>query len=188
MKKYSLERLVDLARKTGGKLIVHNELFDNEDVVILSVEEFEKMADGQREEYDVRDLSSDEMLDQINRDIAVWRANKEQEEQWENDTMSDEEVEGESFDPFSGHDFHSTECFEETPKPKMEDKPKRPGNWHSVSDVLDKKYISGEDPSTSSGQEEIKIENVPFKPMGADVAWQEEPLLSDEPVFYEEPV
>ncbi len=30
--------------------------------------------------------------------------------------------------------------------------------------------------------------SVPFRPMGADIAWQEEPLASDEPVFYEEPV
>ena len=27
--------------------------------------------------------------------------------------------------------------------------------------------------------------SVPFRPMGVDIAWQEEPLASDEPVFYE---
>lgn len=166
MKKYSLERLVDLARKTGGKLIVHNEFSEDEDVVILSVEEFEKMADGKSAERDVRDLSSDEMLDQINRDIAVWRANQEQEEEWEKTMALDEETEDEElFSPPSAHNYHTAD-------------------WHSVSDVINKKYT----PKLETVEEEIKIENVPFKPMGVDANWQEEPLLSDEPVFYEEPV
>lgn len=169
----SMERLVGLAQKTGGKLIVHNPLEDH-DVVILDVDEYEKLVLGENDyemfRPDVREMSEGELLDQINRDIATWRANKDQEEKWEREMMLDEldeDVEGEEplFSPSFGHDSH-------------------PADWHSISDVINKKYT----PKLETVEEEIKIENVPFRPMGVDIAWQEEPLASDEPVFYEEPV
>lgn len=194
-----------LAQRTGGKLIVHNPLEDH-DVVILDVDEYEKLVLGENDyeafRPDVREMSEGELLDQINRDIATWRANKDQEEKWEQEVMLDEEVGEEEplFSPFSEQNNH-------------------PADWHSVSDVINKKYSAlggsalggasdddldflGDDES-----EEIKIEDVspsfnpvvaepaqdepktvPFRPMGVDAAWQEEPLASDEPVFYEEPV
>jgi len=85
----------------------------------------------------------------------------------------------------------------------------RPADWHSISDVISKKYSSlksedeldflGDDESEEIKIEEVKkveeiekkddeLTSVPFRPMGVDIAWQEEPLASDEPVFYEEPV
>ncbi len=204
----SMERLIGLAQKTGGKLIVHNPLEDH-DVVILDVDEYEKLVMGENDfemfRPDAREMSEGELLNQINRDIANWRANKDQEEKWEQEMMLDEEIEGDPLpSPFSEHDYH-------------------PADWHSVSDVINKKYTSlksedeldflGDDeseeikiddipnfgPSVNEVESEIeKIEkvekkddeptSVPFRPMGADIAWQEEPLASDEPVFYEEPV
>lgn len=187
-----------LAQKTGGKLIVHNPLEDH-DVVILDVDEYEKLVLGENDyemfRPDVREMSEGELLDQINRDIANWRANKDQEEKWEQEVMLDEEVgEEESLlSPFSEQNNH-------------------PADWHSVSDVINKKYASLKDEDEldflgDDESEEIKIEDVspsfnpvvaepaqdepktvPFRPMGVDAAWQEEPLPSDEPVFYEEPV
>lgn len=204
----SMGRLIGLAQKTGGKLIVHNPL-EEHDVVILDVDEYEKLVFGENDyemsRSDVREMSEGELLDQINRDIAAWRANKDQEEKWEKEMMLDEEIEEEPpFNPFADHDYH-------------------PVDWHSVSDVINKKYASlksedeldflGDDesegikiedipnfgPSLNEVESEIekveKVEkkddepiSVPFRPMGVDVAWQEEPLASDEPVFYEEPV
>lgn len=200
----SMERLIGLAQKTGGKLIVHNPMEDH-DVVILDVDEYEKLVMGENDyemsRPDVREMSEGELLDQINRDIAAWRANKDQEEKWEQEMMLDEEIEEEPpFNPFSEHNYH-------------------PADWHSISDVINKKYASlkSEDELDFLGDdesEEIRIEDipnfgpsvneieevekvkkkddepisVPFRPMGADIAWQEEPLASDEPVFYEEPV
>lgn len=219
MSSHSLERLIGLAQKTGGKLIVHNPL-EEHDVVILDVDEYEKLVMSAPDEFsssedikeDVRELSGSEMLDKINRDIAIWRANKEQEEEWEKEMVLDEETEEEpSFNPFVERGHHSTD-------------------WHSVSDLINKKYsaLSGAgddelDFLEDDVGEEIKIEEVvpqinpvivepiqeksndfaqgepidiaqgepktvPFRPMGVDSNWQEEPLPSDEPVFYEEPV
>jgi len=197
MPSHSLERLIKLAQKTGGKLIVQNQ-FENHDVVILDVEEYERLVlepsmDWDFGRDDVRELSGSEMLDRINRDIAIWRADKEQEEEWEKEmALEDEADEMDPFDPFAEHDYHPTEWHEHLEGEKVVDVDKKeeekkeepakqtqPSNWHSVSDVLDKKYQS---------TEEIKIEDIPFKPQGVDSAWQEEPLSGDEPVFYEEPV
>ena len=192
---------------------MHNPLEDH-DVVILDVDEYEKLVLGENEfeisRSDVREMSEGELLNQINRDIATWRANKEQEEKWEQEMMLDEEIESEeSHGPFSERDYH-------------------PADWHSVSHVISKKYASlkSEDeldfldddeseeikiddipnfgPSLNENENEIESEiekvekveeiekkdeeptSVPFRPMGVDIAWQEEPLASDEPVFYEE--
>lgn len=154
----SMERLVGLAQRIGGKLIVHNPLEDH-DVVILDVDEYEKLVMGK-------------------------------EEKWEQEMALDEEIEEEPlFSPSFGHDSH-------------------PADWHSISDVINKKYSAlggaSEDELDFLDDdvgEEIKIEDiakvekkddepisVPFRPVGDGIAWQEEPLASDEPVFYEEPV
>jgi len=91
----SMERLIGLAQKTGGKLIVHNPLEDH-DVVILDVDEYERLVMGENDFFasrpDVREMSEGELLNQINRDIATWRANKDQEEKWEQEMMLDEEL------------------------------------------------------------------------------------------------
>lgn len=166
---------------------------ENHDIVVLDVDEYEKLVIGENEfdmfRPDVREMSEGELLNQINRDIATWRANKEQEEKWEQEIALDEELEDEEpFDPFAEQDYHPAEWHEESPKPKVEDKPKQPSNWHSVSDVIEDRF---------SPPDEIKIDEIPnlsepqkvlFKPVGVDTVWQEEPLASDEPVFYEEPV
>ena len=218
MKKHSLERMVELARKTGSKLIVHNEFFDNEDVVILSVDEYEKLVmdenDFEMFRPDVREMSEGELLNQINRDIATWRANKEQEEEWEKEMVLDDEAdEMPPFDPFVEQDYHPAEWHEEPPKIKIEEKPKQPSSWHSISDVIEDRFsppdeIKIEDISNLSepfgsatlglssgrrqgepfGVTQGEPKTVPFKPVGVDTVWQEEPLASDEPIFYEEPV
>ncbi|MEK7064901.1 MAG: hypothetical protein AAB963_00475 [Patescibacteria group bacterium] len=218
----SMERLIGLAQKTGGKFIVHNPLEDH-DVVILDVDEYEKLVIGENDyemfRPDVREMSEGELLDQINRDIAAWRANKDQEEKWEQEMMLDEDVPA-HIPTWSGSDAVGEE--EPLSSPFAEHN-YHPADWHSVSDVINKKYASlksedeldfldddvGEEikiedipnfgPSVNEVESEIekveKVEkkddeliSVPFRPMGVDIAWQEEPLASDEPVFYEEPV
>ncbi len=187
-----MERLVGLAQKTGGKLIVHNPLEDH-DVVILDVDEYEKLVLGENDFFaprpDVREMSEGELLDQINRDIATWRANKDQEEKWEQEMALDEELEDEElFDPFAEHDYQSAEWREEPPKPKVEEKPKQPSNWHSVSDVIEDRFSQPDEIKIDEIPNLSEPQKVPFKPVGDGIAWQEEPLPSDEPVFYEEPV
>ncbi len=79
----SLDRLIKLAKKTGDRLIVHNPI-DETDIVIMDVSEYENLLD---EKEDVRGLSERQLLNQINRDISIWRANDKLESEYEDDAL-----------------------------------------------------------------------------------------------------
>lgn len=137
----SLDHLIDLARRTGDRLIIHNPL-ESQDVVIMTVNEYEKLID---------------------------------EEEFDSEMRSD---------------------------------------WYSAGSVLEEKYKnsdwydSADDPSAEfipshdrAQDEEIKIDdipdfepdfsepkNIPYKENFASAEWKEEPLPSEEPLFYEEPI
>jgi len=65
-----LQKAIELARKTGDRLIVYNSL--KKDIfVVMSLNEYEKLVIGKSE---VRDLTEDELLDKINRDVAIWKS------------------------------------------------------------------------------------------------------------------
>lgn len=67
-----MDKVLDLAAKTGDKVIV---LSDHHDpYVIMTVKEYEALLHGPSS---VKDLSEDELLSKINRDIAVWKASKD---------------------------------------------------------------------------------------------------------------
>jgi len=65
-----LQKAINLAKKTGDRLIVYDMSQNNEAFVVMSLEEYEKLATGNNE---VKSLTEDELLDKINRDIAVWK-------------------------------------------------------------------------------------------------------------------
>lgn len=126
----SLDHLIDLARRTGDRLIVHNPL-ESQDVVIMTVNEYEKLIKLDEEEFD-SDMSSD---------------------------------------------------------------------WCSAGSVLEEKYKDSDWHNNADEDEEIKIDdlpdfesdfieprNIPHKENFASAEWKEEPLISEEPVFYEEPI
>lgn len=210
----SLDRLINLARRTGDRLIVHNPMEDS-DIVIMDVDEYESLL---TDKNDVRSLSERQLLDKINRDIAIWRANDELE--------SDPDEAADIFEKISdANDWHST-------KNVLDDKYAEPriDLWSGIGDDLPlgdyEEHFANEEknrdesfglhafdkPDESeiedydmenlfpSSQEEDIVDNkesaqitvspVPFIPnLGQDLQdWQEEPLLEDEPIFYEEPV
>lgn len=67
-----IEKVLDLAAKTGDKVIV---LSDNHDpYVLMSVKEYEALLHGPSS---VKGLSEDQLLDKINRDIAIWKASQD---------------------------------------------------------------------------------------------------------------
>lgn len=183
----SLEYLIELSQKTGDRLIVHNPL-ENQDVVIMSVDDYERLVLGKK---DVRSLSSGQLIDQINRDIAAWRANKEMDEEWEREMMLEDEFENEEpFDPFAEYDSHLPE-------------------WHSAGSVLGDRYNSNfSENSSAEFEDETETDEipdfdlplqggvreneepvaVPYQEHENSGVWKEEPLSDGEPVFYEEPV
>jgi len=166
MSYHSLEDLVRLAQKTNSKLIVHDPLEGN-DVVVLSVDEFEEMVDSGNPEQswrpDVCDMSEGELLDQINRDIATWRSNQAQ-ENWEEDI--DEE---------------------------LEEKEENDDSWNSIGEIINNKYSNSATiptENTTNKEDTAEKEEVKTIPLNTEESepTKDEPLVGDDPVFYEEPV
>jgi hypothetical protein len=73
-----LERAINLAANTGDKIIVVDELNDRSSVV-MSLDEYEKLLNGQNKGRNrIKNLTEEELLDKINRDIVTWKdANSE---------------------------------------------------------------------------------------------------------------
>jgi hypothetical protein len=66
-----LQKAINLAKKTGDRLMVFDSQHPDSVYVVMSLDEYEKMAIGRSE---VRGLTEDELLDKINRDIAIWKS------------------------------------------------------------------------------------------------------------------
>ena len=72
MAKYKqIEKVFDLALKTGDKVIVLSDSHDP--YVLMGLKDYEALLYGTSS---VQDLSENELLDKINRDIAVWKASQ----------------------------------------------------------------------------------------------------------------
>jgi len=65
-------KVLSLIKKTGDRCIIFDEEEGNA-FVVMDIKEYEKLI-FQRSE--VRDLTEDELLDKINRDIAIWQTSQ----------------------------------------------------------------------------------------------------------------
>lgn len=88
-----LQRAINLAKKTGDRLIIFDNIKAEEAYVVLSLKDYENLVLGRSE---VRGLTEDELLDKINRDIAIWKSEQD---------FSD------SFSKYEPIGIHSTEIF-----------------------------------------------------------------------------
>ena len=68
-----LQRLIELSRKTGDRLIVFDPSHKQSTYVVMEVDDYEKLAIGRSE---VRGLTEEELLDKINRDVSIWKSDK----------------------------------------------------------------------------------------------------------------
>ncbi len=68
-----LQRLIHLINKTGDKLIVFDQQNSDNCYVISSLSGYEDIV---KEGSDVKGLTEDELIDKINRDIAVWKSDQ----------------------------------------------------------------------------------------------------------------
>lgn len=68
-----LSKAINLAKKTGDKLIVFDSSKPENVFVVLSLKDYENLVLGKSE---VRGLTEDELLDKINRDIAIWKSDQ----------------------------------------------------------------------------------------------------------------
>ena len=79
-----LQKAINLAKKTGDKLIVFDSSKPDNVFIVLSLKDYENLVLGKSE---VRGLTEDELLDKINRDIAIWKSDHGEEENF--DTIPD---------------------------------------------------------------------------------------------------
>lgn len=68
-----LQRLIQLINKTGDKLIVFDSNQSDNCYVISSLKDYERLI---KESGGVKGLTEDELIDKINRDIAVWKSDQ----------------------------------------------------------------------------------------------------------------
>ncbi len=67
-----LDRIIDIIQHTGDKVIV---LKDNAEFVITSLDKYSQLVQG---DSPLSQLSESQMLDKINRDIALWRESQKE--------------------------------------------------------------------------------------------------------------
>lgn len=73
---HNFERIFNLVRKTGDKIVVTNEAGDDV-FVIMPLTDYEKIIGGGE---DVKNLSEQELWNKVDRDIAIWSANHQGED------------------------------------------------------------------------------------------------------------
>lgn len=182
----SLDRLINLARRTGDRLIVHQPDKGN-DVVIMDVDEYEVLFSDR---HDVRNLSDKQLLDQINRDIAIWRANDklEAEEDFEDlNDIKDEDTNWFSTGNILGEKFNEMDLDSYEDNHESDEEPEEIFGFEEGEEDLPTLGEMPENTSELVKKDEPKI--IPEKPVeGSGEVWEEESLGDDEPVFYEEPV
>jgi hypothetical protein len=65
-----LARAIKLARLTGDRLLIFDSSRNDQGFVVMSIDEYEKLA---LKKTGVIGLTEDELMDKINRDIAIWK-------------------------------------------------------------------------------------------------------------------
>lgn len=77
----SLEKIIELIKKTGDNCVVLDSS-GNPAYVVLGFSQYEKLL---ADKSAIAELTEDELLNKINRDIAVWRAKQQEDEEsnWE---------------------------------------------------------------------------------------------------------
>ena len=69
-----LQKAIDLVKKTGDRLLVFDSAKSDNVYVVMNLKDYENLVLGKSE---VRGLTEDELLDKINRDIAIWKSEQE---------------------------------------------------------------------------------------------------------------
>ena len=69
-----LQKAINLVNKTGDRLLVVDMAKPDQVFAVMSIDEYEKLMFDKSE---VRNLTENELLDKINRDIAIWKSDNE---------------------------------------------------------------------------------------------------------------
>ncbi len=69
-----LQKAINLSKKTGDRIIVFDNHKSDNVFVVMSLNDYENLVLGRSE---VRGLTENELLDKINRDIAIWKSDQD---------------------------------------------------------------------------------------------------------------
>lgn len=134
----SLDRLVDLVKKTGDRLVIYDPTHGR-DIVLLNLDAYEDLTIGRRHAHA---MSEEQLLDQINRDISVWRSNRDMHEYEQLSGVLEEELsEHPPADPFEEDFFHASD-------------------WHRAGNVIDETYGSWMNEIDEEMDEEMDVEEI----------------------------
>ena len=64
------ERFINLIGKTGDRLIIYDRHQPDDSFVLVNLKEYERLMS---ETKGIKELTEDELIDKINRDIALWK-------------------------------------------------------------------------------------------------------------------
>ena len=93
--KKQLQKAIDLAASTGDKIIVVDEKTDK-GMVIMSLNDYERLIFSENKQRDeVKNLTEEELLDKINKDIVLWKNTVEDKEEKPEEEIEETEAEAE---------------------------------------------------------------------------------------------
>ena len=90
-----LQKAINLAKITGDKIIVIDSSKSDSAFVVMMLDEYEKFILGRNE---LRSLTEEELLDRINRDIAIWKSENDEKAEENKEFLSERK---EKISPFS---------------------------------------------------------------------------------------
>ncbi|MFH0987965.1 MAG: hypothetical protein V1763_01170 [Parcubacteria group bacterium] len=88
------QKIFQLIKRTGDRCLVVDEK-SGEMFVVMDLPNYEKLIFGRSA---VKDLTEEQLLDKINRDVAVWQANQEDPEDWDDFGQDDIDIAGSDVD------------------------------------------------------------------------------------------
>jgi len=206
-----LERLIRLAQKTGDTLIIHDK-DSARDIVLMDVDQYEIMVDndsifGHDEEcrhQDLYDMSEGEMLDKINRDISIWRSQKDLDDEWSrNEHLDKYMTEHPLTDPFEEDFVHHSDWHEAgnilgdrykgLPNFEDEEEWEEDDNLDETDDRINIEDIPVSNQDINFGEidfgSDTELQSIPFSSPDSETDdWEDEPLPGEEPIFFEEPI
>ncbi|HRH23404.1 MAG TPA: hypothetical protein PK295_02125 [Candidatus Magasanikbacteria bacterium] len=136
-----LNRILSLSKKTGDTVIIHDPN-EEHDLVVLPFGQYEELRSSDQvsrsdyDEYLLEEMSERELIDKINRDIAIWRSYQELNARDKQAALLEDQLADEPLpDPFEEDYAHHTD-------------------WHRVSDLITDRRGVRLDHSTSKDLEE----------------------------------
>jgi PHD/YefM family antitoxin component YafN of YafNO toxin-antitoxin module len=86
MQNSQLNKVLNLVKRTGDKVVILDNESDNA-MVMMGLDAYEKILNNQDS---IEDLSEEQLLERINRDIAIWRSYNEKENEAHVSSESDD--------------------------------------------------------------------------------------------------